>query len=134
MEHESTLTTRSYECDSYGHVNNAVYLNYLEYARIRFLNAVSAPYAELRQKGIGLVVVRICIDYKAPVGAEETLRIVTRPLKKQRARVIFGQRILRGDELIVDAEVMWACVDDQGRLIRIPPELDVPALEPDSGR
>ena len=41
MAHESTLTTRSYECDSYGHVNNAVYLNYLEFARIRFLNTAN---------------------------------------------------------------------------------------------
>ena len=28
---------RSYECDSYGHVNNAVYLNYLEFARMSAL-------------------------------------------------------------------------------------------------
>ncbi len=131
MEHETTLTTRSYECDSYGHVNNAVYLNYLEYARIRFLNALDISYAELRRKGIGLVVVRICIDYKAQVDAEEELRIVTRPLKKQRARMVFSQRIWRNSELVAEAEVTWACIDDRGGLTRIPPELDVPALEPD---
>ena len=131
MEHESTLTTRSYECDSYGHINNAVYLNYLEYARIRFLNALDVPYARMRQRGVGFVVVRVCIDYKVQLGVEETLRIVTRPLKKQHARVVFSQRVFRDTELVADAEVTWACVNSEGRLIRIPPELDVPALQPE---
>ena len=30
------VEVRSYELDSYNHVNNAVYLNYLEYARMEF--------------------------------------------------------------------------------------------------
>ncbi|NOV88900.1 acyl-CoA thioester hydrolase [Clostridium acetobutylicum] len=33
MEHEYRLEVRGYELDSFGHVNNAVYLNYLEAAR-----------------------------------------------------------------------------------------------------
>ena len=28
-----TLTARGYELDSYGHINNAIYLNYFEHAR-----------------------------------------------------------------------------------------------------
>ena len=130
MEHETSLITRSYECDSYGHVNNAVYLNYLEYARIQMLENLKASYSALRRRGIGFVVVRICIDYKAQVGAGETLRIVTRPVRKERARVLFSQRIFRHDEPVADAEVTWACIDNQGRPVRLPPELDVPELEP----
>ena len=34
MKHATRLTVRPYECDSYGHVNHAVYVNYLEHARI----------------------------------------------------------------------------------------------------
>ena len=130
MQHESTLTTRSYECDSYGHINNSVYLNYLEFARIRFLNSLEVPYEELRRRGVGLVVVRICIDYRVPVGSEAKLRIVTRPLKKQRARIVFLQSIWLDSELIAEAEVTWACVNELGKPIRIPPELDVPQLDP----
>ena len=37
MTHECELEARSYECDAYGHVNNAVYLNYLEVARHEFM-------------------------------------------------------------------------------------------------
>ena len=38
MKVTSDLIVRTYECDSYGHVNNAVYVNYLEYGRMQFLN------------------------------------------------------------------------------------------------
>ncbi len=49
--HRTDLTVRSYECDSYGHVNNAVYLNYLEVARHELLAALGMDYAALRAAG-----------------------------------------------------------------------------------
>ena len=131
MIHVAELKTRSYECDSYGHINNATYLNYLEYARIEFLEDLPISYRELRRRGVGFVVTRICIDYRLQVGGGETLRIETRTIKKERIRVVFQQNIYRGDQLIAEAQVTWACVNEQGRPIRLPPELDVPELEPD---
>ena len=115
MIHTTELTTRSYECDSYGHVNNAIYLNYLEYARIQFLNDLPVPYHELRLMGVGFVVARLCIDYKLQVGSGELLRIETRSIKKQKVRMVFRQSVYRKDELVAQAEVTWACIDDQGR-------------------
>ena len=44
MKHTTEITVRSYECDSYNHVNNAVYLNYLEHARMDFLHAANFDY------------------------------------------------------------------------------------------
>ena len=38
MEHEYLFEVRGYEMDSFSHVNNAVYLNYLEAARWKFLD------------------------------------------------------------------------------------------------
>jgi acyl-CoA thioester hydrolase len=130
MEHQCSLTTRSYECDSYGHINNAVYLNYLEYARLEFVKALGIDYAQLRAGGVGLVVVRICIDYRRQVGPDQTLCVVTRPLAKQRVRVVFSQKVLRGEELVAEAEVTWACVNREGRPLRLPPQLEIPELEP----
>jgi acyl-CoA thioester hydrolase len=130
MIHVAELKTRSYECDSYGHVNNATYLNYLEYARIQLLEDLPVPYRELRRRGVGFVVTRICIDYRRQVGSGEILRIETRSIQKQKVRMVFQQNIYRDDQLVAEAQVTWACINEQGRLIRIPPELDIPELEP----
>ncbi|GAB6087319.1 acyl-CoA thioesterase [Alkaliphilus crotonatoxidans] len=40
MRHEYVLEVRGYELDSFNHVNNAVYLNYIEVARWQFLKEV----------------------------------------------------------------------------------------------
>jgi acyl-CoA thioester hydrolase len=130
MTHECELAARSYECDSYGHVNNAVYLNYLEFARMAFLKQAGIAYDSLRRKGFGLVVARICIEYQLPVGAEDRLRIVTVPLERGRASCTFSQKIFREGRLVADAQVTWACVDPQGRPVKLPPELDIPELQP----
>ena len=131
MKHVAELKTRSYECDSYGHINNATYLNYLEYARIELLEKLPVPYHELRRRGVGFVVTRICIDYRTQVGSGVTLRIETRSIRKERVRVVFQQNIYRDDQLVAEAEVTWACVDERGRPIRIPSVLDIPELEPE---
>ena len=133
MKHVTELKTRSYECDSYGHINNATYLNYLEYARIELLEKLPVPYNELRRKGIGFVVTRICIDYRMQVASGVTLRIETRSVRKERVRVVFQQEIYRDDQLVAEAQVTWACIDEQGKPIRIPSVLDIPELEPDPG-
>jgi hypothetical protein len=55
---------RTYECDSYLHVNNAVYLNYLEMARQEYLIAGGLDYEEMRRTGYGLIITEITIKYK----------------------------------------------------------------------
>jgi YbgC/YbaW family acyl-CoA thioester hydrolase len=134
MRHEHRLTAQSYECDANGHVNNAVYLNYLESARVAFLRAIGASYRDLREKGFGLVVVRICIDFKAEAWMEDPLVVVTEPVKKRFTGGIFSQKVYReeqaGPVLVADAEVTWVCVDDRKRPTKIPAFMDLQALEP----
>jgi acyl-CoA thioester hydrolase len=107
-----------------------VYLNYLEFARLEFMKAAGISYGGLRGAGYGLVVVRIVIDYRTPVRADDALRVVTAPLLKQKVRVVFRQTVFRAEEIVADAEVTWACVNREGRPVRLPPQLDVPELEP----
>jgi acyl-CoA thioester hydrolase len=134
MISECSLTVRTYECDSYGHVNNATYLNYLEYARYQLLKDVGFDYPAAIRAGYGVYVARVVIEYKKPALAEDELLIRSWPARKGSVSGVIAQRILRGEDLIAQAEVTWAFVDSKGVPAKIPPEWDVPGLKPDADR
>ena len=124
-----TLKVRSYECDSYGHVNNANYLNYLEFARWEFLKDIGFDYFAIREAGYGIFVARVEIDYKRPALTDDELTINSRSIKKGVVSGIIAQEIWRGDDLLVEAKVTWAFVDSKGMPTKIPPQWDMPGLK-----
>jgi acyl-CoA thioester hydrolase len=134
MISECSLTVRTYECDSYGHVNNANYLNYLEVARYELLKDVGFDYPAVIVAGYGVYVARVEIDYKKAAVTDDVLRLKSWPIKKGAVSGIIAQQIWRGDDLIVEAKVTWAFVDSHGIPTKIPPAWDVPGLKPDAGR
>ncbi|GHV80452.1 thioesterase [Spirochaetia bacterium] len=127
---ECSLTVRTYECDSYGHVNNANYLNYLEYARYQFLKAVGFDYPALVKAGYGVYIAKVVIEYKKSAITEDELLIRSWPTKKGAVSGVIAQRILRGEDVIAEAEVTWAFVNSKGMPTKIPPEWDVPGMKP----
>src|SRR5471032_2877761 len=60
----SDVQVRFSDTDALGHVNNAVYLSYLESARVDYL---------LEQ--LGVIIARVEIDYKSPAFHHETMRV-----------------------------------------------------------
>ena len=126
-----SLTVRTYECDGYGHVNNAHYLHYLEYGRHEFLKDAGFDYAASIAAGYGIYVARIEIDYKKPALYDDELLIKSWPIKKGAVSGILAQEIWRGEDLLVQAKVTWAFVDSKGAPCRIPPRWDVPGLKPE---
>lgn len=127
---ECSLQVRTYECDSYGHVNNANYLNYLEFARYEFLKDIHFDYPSAIKAGYGVYVARIEIDYKKSALPDDVLRIKSWPMKKGAVSGIIAQEIWRGEDLLIEAKVTWAFVNAQGLPTRIPKEWDVPGLKP----
>jgi len=131
MISECTLQVRTYECDSYGHVNNANYLNYLEYARCELLKDIGFGYAEALGAGYGIFITRIEIEYKKPAVPDDRLTIRTWPVKKGAASGVLAQEIQRGGEVLAAAKVTWVFVDSKtGMPVRIPAEWDMPGLRP----
>jgi acyl-CoA thioester hydrolase len=61
FEHE--VEVRFCDCDPLGHVNNAVYLSYLEAARFSWWRRVFGPDAFTAH---GFIIARIEIDYRKP--------------------------------------------------------------------
>jgi len=67
-----TERVRFRDLDAMGHVNNAVFLTYIESARVAFLQHLGAA-ATLEEMSI--IVARIEIDFRAPVGFGDDVEI-----------------------------------------------------------
>lgn len=131
MVNITKIKVRSYECDSYNHVNNAVYLNYLEHARMDFLNNVGFDYNGLIKAGFYLYVTHIDIYYKASAVLNDELEIESIPMELKHITGKFKQTIKKQDGTIcAEATVTWACVNHQGRPSKIPQEFMVEGLNP----
>jgi acyl-CoA thioester hydrolase len=112
-------------------VNNANYLNYLEFARYEYLKSVGFDYPGALKAGYGVYVARIEVDYRMPAFTDEYLVIQSWPVKKGAVSGIIAQKILRGEAVIVEAKVTWAFVDSRGVPTKLPPQWDVPGLRPE---
>lgn len=130
MKHATRLTVRPYECDSYGHVNHAVYVNYLELARMQFLQTAGFDYKGLIQDGFFTVIARLDISYRAPAYADDELAIETEAVDVRRIGGTFHQTIRRGDAVVAEADVHWCVVNADGRPARPPEKYDLRRLLP----
>ncbi|MCM1322132.1 MAG: acyl-CoA thioesterase [Bacteroides sp.] len=133
MKHITELTVRPYECDSYNHVNNAVYLNYLEYARMDFLHAAGFDYKGIVQAGFYLYVTHIDIHYKASAVLDDKLFIESEPVSMRHISGTFRQLIKKEDGVVcAQADVTWACVNQAGRPSKLPEQFIVSGLFPEN--
>jgi acyl-CoA thioester hydrolase len=68
------ITVRYRDLDPQGHVNNAVYLTYLESARLAYYQAVGIWHPNTGAQ-TGMVVAHIEIDYLAPILLEQSIQV-----------------------------------------------------------
>jgi len=132
---KARLKVRSYEVDFYGHVNNAVYLNYLEYARMEYMAQTGRSFESYLEKGMCLVVVRAVLNFKGPALMGHELEISGFVRHYGRSSVIMEQRIWNRstEQEILDAEVTLVFVDKNRRPVPVPEEFkrDFPPVEED---
>ena len=108
---------RDYECDMEGVVNNALYMNYLEHARHAFLKFKGFDFAELIQKDIHLVVIRIEADYLYPLRSGDKFYVAVSMERISKLRFGFLQNIFRlsDDKVILKAKVIGTSLTAEGR-------------------
>ena len=91
----TTFKVRSYECDSYGHVNNAVYLNYLEFARMSALFEKGFTLEKMKEKGYLVFVKKIEIEYRHPLYQDDEISVKTFTSESRNTSGTFTQQIFR---------------------------------------
>jgi acyl-CoA thioester hydrolase len=91
---ECEYEVRDYECDLQGIVNNAVYQNYLEDTRGRFLIAHNLGLMDLHNEGIDPVVQRAELDYKFSLRPGDTFLCKLQVQREGELKLLFNQQIV----------------------------------------
>jgi YbgC/YbaW family acyl-CoA thioester hydrolase len=114
---------RCTEIDVNGHVNNAKYVEHLEWGREEWYDRHGFAYDRLKGLGAVTVVVNLNLNLRQPCHQGDRLRIVTVPHRRGRTSFALSQRIERGDGTVVaDAVVTLVTVDPSTRRPRPLPE------------
>ena len=122
---EIDIIVRSTEIDVNGHVNNAKYLEYLEWGREDWYEQLGLDYDVLKRMGIVTVVAHVSADYKKEAVQNDNLTIRSWLDHVGNTSFVMKQTIVnqRG-ELVVQAEFVIVTIDPETRQkVRVPDEI-----------
>jgi thioesterase-3 len=113
---EIEILVRSTEIDVNGHVNNAKYLEYLEWGREDWYERLGLDYDTLKRMGFLTVVVHISVDYRREAFQNDRLRIRTVVERVGNTSFVMRQHIdnQHGDR-VIDAEVVLVTIHPETR-------------------
>lgn len=111
------------DTDLSGVVYHANYLRYMERARSDMLRLAGVDQRSFHDAGEGAYAVSaVAIKYRRPAKLDDALVVVTEVIAIRAASVDIHQRVMRGDEIVSDADVTAALVAASGRPRRQPRE------------
>ncbi len=97
------------------------------------LRAAGISYLEMEQQGWMLVVRAMNIIYHVPAEFDDLLRLQIETLSARGARITHKYQILRGDQLMVEANSELACLNAAGRVTRLPDHLQLKTQKDENG-
>ena len=123
MEVTLDIIVRSTEIDVNGHVNNAKYLEYIEWGREEWYEQMGLHYDKFLEMGIQTVTVNININYRKECVQGDQLTIKTRSERVGKTSYVLKQDIFnQNGELCADAFVTSVTMDIETRKSREVPE------------
>ncbi|HEU0234779.1 MAG TPA: tol-pal system-associated acyl-CoA thioesterase [Gallionella sp.] len=103
------------DTDAGGVVYHASYVNFMERARTEWLRTHGYSNAGLMKEfGVVFVVRSLKLDYLKPALLDDLLNVTAQIKEIGRSRLTLLQSVLRGDELLTEAEVHLVCVSLEG--------------------
>jgi len=118
------------DTDFSGAVYHASYLRFMERGRTNYLRLLGADQRALFEEtereapGFAFVVRTMQIEFVKPARMDDLLDIVTETEEVKGASVMLHQRVMRGDEMLIEAHVKVAFVSG-GRARPIPKPLRI---------
>jgi acyl-CoA thioester hydrolase len=111
------------DTDFSGLVYHSRYLHFMERARSDMLACVGIGQRAAFESGEGVYAVAdLHIKYRAPAHFDDALLVISTVEEIRGASVVIHQRVMRGDQLLTEAEVIAAFISPEGRPRRQPRE------------
>ena len=121
--HEIVFRVRYAETDQMGFVHHSNYPVYFEMGRTEMLRTTGLDYKSVEEQGFLLVIAKLNCRFVLPAKYDDELRLRTSIKRVTYVRIEHRYELFRGDDLICEGETTLACVDRDGQLTRLPPEL-----------
>lgn len=122
--HVVELAVRAEDIDAYDHVNNAVYLTWLDRAAWSHSAALGVPLAQCVTLRRGMAAQRIEIDYlraAVPGDVVQTATWIASADGRLRAERRFQIRRVSDGQTLARARIDYVCINlDSGRAVRMP--------------
>ncbi len=137
FRHRTRLDVRFRDVDAFGHVNNAVFLSFVEQARIRYLiEVLGRPITLTDVAELPLILARLEIDYRTPIFYGEPVEVATRVDWIGGSSFGMSHQVVAGEDRHCAAELVTVLVSYDyatGRPIAVPADWRR-ALESAEGR
>ena len=124
FQYEHDVEVRFRDCDAFGHVNNAVYLTYLEEARFGFWKRLSGATGMPRS----FILARAECDYRMPVALGDRLivRVAVAAVGSSSFTLAYEVLLARTREVVATAQTVQVMYDyTAARSIPIPDDIRV---------
>ncbi|MDO8720670.1 MAG: thioesterase family protein [Syntrophales bacterium] len=113
------------DTDALGIVYHTNYIKWFEIGRGELLRELGIPYSQIENMGYYLPLTEVNCHYLCPARYDQIVLIETQIIFVKRASIKF--RFLIWDEkqekTLVEGESVHACINKQGKLVRIPREI-----------
>ncbi|QDA36175.1 acyl-CoA thioesterase (plasmid) [Paracoccus liaowanqingii] len=110
FHHPITISPR--EIDGMGHVNNTVYLQWVQEAVVRYWQHRSPSEAQAELLWVAL---KHEITYRLPLFLEDKVEAWVTATGTRGSRASFETLFKRGDDLVAEVRSSWCCVDSTTR-------------------
>lgn len=106
--HEYPIAITPEDIDHMGHVNNAVYLKWVQAAVVSYWERVAPPEAVARHLWVAL---KHEITYRRPAFLDDGVVAQVVADSAEGARAFFSTLIKRGEEVLAEVKSSWCCLD-----------------------
>jgi acyl-CoA thioester hydrolase len=122
--HKSAVQVRFRDTDLLGHVNNAVYLTFMELARMSYFREVLSDLVNWDKEGI--IVAKAAVEFKRPLFLDDEIFIYTKisHLSARSFNMIYRvvKQTKEGETVVAEGSTLMVCYDYRNSRSIVMPE------------